>query len=218
MLEKIGRKRFMMLAVMALLVAALAGAHYGLLQPRQTKLAKQLRGTKANIAAKEKETQRLRADFEKLDEVKFRYNEILRYGFFGAQDRVFARNKIREIQNLSGVLAARYQIKPIEVEADETIEASQHKLLKSPIEMEIEAFSDVDVYKFIYYLEYGFPGRVVIRSINFQRKLDVTVPLLQSIGSGQPEKVVTADIDLDWYTVAPDEDVPAEALSQGGRP
>lgn len=203
MFEKIGKKRVLTLVVLVVLVGALAGAHYGILQPQQAKLEKDLRRLRGEISQRETETQQLRDDFDRLDEVKFRYGEVLRFGFLGEQDRVFAQNKIKEIKELSGVLKARYQFEPVEIVSAPDLAMSQHNLLSSAIQIELEAFSDLEIYRFLYYLNYGFPGQVVITDFELERDKNITVPLMQSIGAGQATSLVKAEIELDWYTIAP---------------
>ena len=204
MIAVLGIKRVLGLGVLVLLVAALAGAHYMVLLPHQEKVERELRGLKGEISTRRAEAQRLKDEFEKLDEVKFKYNELLRFGFFGDQDRVFARNQFNELQKQSNVISSRYEIKPVREEENRRLKEAGHKLLKSEIKLDVEAYDDIDIYNFVHLLNYGFPGRVAISNVDIRRIRDVTVPLLQGIGSGSSLPVVKAEIDLNWYTAVPD--------------
>ena len=187
---------------MAGLVVALAVAHYMVLLPHQDKVERQLRSTQSQISSRQAETQQLRDDFAALDSIKYRYNQLQNYGFVSDQDRILARTKINELRLKSGVLGARYEIKPVDIEKNQKIEEAGYNLLKSEIDFSIDAFDDVEIYKFIYLLNHGFPGQVSIRSIEIERKKDVTVPLLQSIGSGAKTPLVEGRIVANWFTIS----------------
>lgn len=194
------------LLVMAGLVAAMVGAHYMILLPHKESVERELRNLKSTIQTRRSETEQLRKEFAELDRVKFRYNQLLNYGFLSDQNRIFARAKINELKDTSGVIAARYEIKPVEKEENRKIEEAGHQLLKSEIVFTIDAFDDVDVYKFIYLLNHGFPGQISIDSIDIKRVRDVTVPLLQSIGTGARTPLVEGRVVAHWYSISENEE------------
>lgn len=207
MIDVLGVKRLLGLLVMAGLVIALAAAHYMVLMPHQEKVERELRSLEGQISTRQAETQQLRDEFAALDSIKFRYNQLQSYGFVGDQDRIFARSKINELRDKSGVLGVRYEIKPLQEEENQKIQEAGYKLLKSEIDFNIDAFDDVEIYKFIYLLNHGFPGEVNIRAINIARVRDVSVPLLQSIGSGAKTPLASGQVVVDWYTISENTEV-----------
>lgn len=205
MIEVLGFKRILGLAVLVGLVAALAGAHYLVLVPHREQQDRNLRSVKSEVEMRQQETQRMREEFSRLDHVKFKYNQLLKFGFFSDQDRVFAREKLNELQKFSKVINARYEIKPVEEEENRKINEAGHRLLKSQIHITLNAFDDIDVYRFLYLLNYGFPGQVSVTAVDVRRIRDVTAPVLQAVGSGSYAPIVEGKISLDWYTIAPKE-------------
>ncbi|MEM6781495.1 MAG: hypothetical protein AAF569_06490 [Pseudomonadota bacterium] len=204
MIDVLGAKRLMGLLIMAGLVVALAAAHYMILLPRQEKVERELRTLENSISSRQGEIDQLRKDFAELDRVKFRYNELLRFGFVSDQDRIIARARINELKEASGVIATQYQIKPIQEEDNRKITEAGYKLLSSEIDFKIEAFDDVDIYRFIYLLNHGFPGHIDIESVDLKRIRDVSVPLLQSIGTGSQTPLVEARVVARWFTISED--------------
>lgn len=201
MLNILGAKRVFGLLIMVLLVGGLAAAHYLFLVPEGEKTQRTLNAIKSEVSGRRDETERLRTEFQQLGEVKARYEQLSRFGFMNEQDRVFARGKMAELQKESGVIAARYEISPVEELKNERLEAAGYVLIKSQIKMEVDAFDDTDVFRFIHLLSSGFPGQATIKTIEIKRELDVTVPVLQGIGTGNSTPLVKAKIDVEWYSV-----------------
>ncbi len=207
MIDVLGAKRLLGLLVMAGLVVALALAHYMVLMPHKEKVERELRSLEGQISSRQAETQQLRDEFAALDSIKFRYNQLQSYGFVNEQDRIFARSKINELRDKSGILGVRYEIKPLREEESPKMQEAGYKLLKSEIDFTIDAFDDVEIYKFIYLLNHGFPGEVNIRAIDIARIRDVSVPLLKSIGSGARTPLASGHIIADWYTISENTEV-----------
>ena len=92
---------------------------------------------------------------------------------------------------------------------------ANYKMVATDIQFDLEAIEDVDIYKFLYVLTYGFPGQVVVNDFTVSRDVEVTQPLLRRIGSGQSEPIVQSSVRISWYTMVPeDNDVTEE---NGGR-
>lgn len=206
MIQVLGIKRVVTIVVLVGVIAVLSGSYYFVVLPQQEKVERELRQVKSSISSARSNTDRLRRDFATLEQVKTRYAEIQQYGFFSDQNRVVARAKINEMKEESGVISARYTISASENEGDESLKTIGHDLMRSTIKFSVEAYDDVDVYRFIYLLNYGFPGMVDINRVVIERTRDVSAPLLRNIGTGSKTSLVNAQINADWFTVVPLED------------
>ncbi len=202
MIAKIGLKRALLILVLAGLLASLFGANEWLFKPKVVESQQQL-GTAINeLTTLQDEIKKMREDFVLFEKQKDFYETISRMGFFNDQDRVLARERFDTMQKLSKIISARYEIKAANILSDETPPETGFVVMESPITVELAAVDDLDVYRFIYYLNYGFPGHITINSLNIERLGDVTPDVLKQIGTGSPPALVTAKMELDWRTMA----------------
>ncbi len=207
MINVIGGRRLLVLAVMVLVNAALATGLYYYLLPEKDNLTRDLRSVKSQISLRETDIANLQLEREKLLEQKDTFEELKELGFLSEQDRIVARERIEEIRELSRVLAVRYTIKPAILETNEEIKKAGHIILSSPFHVEIEALDDVDIYRFIYLLKTSFPGHVSFDQLELKKGQDVTEETLRQIGSGTPVVLVRGVLDFTWRTILPEEQV-----------
>lgn len=203
MIEVLGIKRIIIIGVLVVTVSVLAAAHFLMVLPQQESAQRELKTIENNISSTRANIQKLQEDFATLGQVRSRFDAVKQYGFFFDQNRVIARSKINEMKTASGVLSAKYTMGAVEDFEDEKLKSVKYKLMQSPVKFNIQAYDDVDVYKFIYLLNYGFPGTVQIKMVTIERTLDVSSALLRNIGTGSKTPLVNAIIQADWYTVAP---------------
>lgn len=202
MIEKIGLHRAFLLFVLAGSLAVLFVANEYLFKPKMAESQQQ-----ANVAANElgrlrDEVAKMQVDFQTFERQKDIYQTISRMGFFNDQDRVLARERFDTMQKLSKIISARYEIKAANILTDESNPDTGFVVMESPITVELSAVDDLDVYRFIYYLNYGFPGHITIKSLDIERKAEVTANILKDIGQGNPPQIISAKMELDWRTMA----------------
>lgn len=202
MIEKIGFKRAFLLFILAGGLAALFAANEMLLKPKIEESQRQLNVSMGELQRLQGEVTKMRADFETFETQKTFYDTISRMGFFNEQDRVLARERFDTMQKLSKIISARYEIKAANILTGETSPDTGFVVMESPITVELSAVDDLDVYRFIYYLNYGFPGHITINNLDIERKAQVTPNVLKEIGTGNPPQVVSAKMELDWRTMA----------------
>lgn len=207
MIDKIGPKRTMVLLTLVGLIGLFAGANYLVFLPKEQKTQLMLGGVRSETATMKGEIEKMRADYVTAEKQKAFFDSIKRMGFFNTQDRVLARQRFDTMQKLSKIIAARYEIKAANIIADETAEKTGFVVMDSPVTLDLSAVDDLDVYRFIYYLNYGFPGHITINNLSISRSAPVTADLLKQLGTGTPPSVITAKMDLDWRTMAPKDQI-----------
>lgn len=203
MISVIGSRRVFILAFLLLLNAAMAGAVYAYLIPQSGKLESDLRQLKSDISGKQAETEKLKAEYQLIQEQKVAFEDLKGTGFLGHQDRVVARERIEAIRAHSRVLLANYNIMAATVEENAFAAQASHVVLNSPMSAQIDALDDQDFYSFIYWLENGFPGHIMVNNLEVRRENEVNDVTLRQVGSGVPIVMVKGSVDFEWRTVVP---------------
>ena len=218
MIQILGAKRVLTLAILAMANIFLAAALYYVFIPQKAKVEQDLRVTKAAVAQRRTEIQTMQTEYEQIQEQKNLFGDLERAQFFSAQDRVEARRMIETIQATSKVLSAKYQIGAAEVRENEKASAAGHVILHSPLSVDIDALDDIDIYNFIYWMENGFPGHAAVTGLTLERKLDIDEVTLRQVGNSIPVVLVSASIDFDWSTMVPRANLPQQLGPQPGAP
>lgn len=216
MLQVIGVKRIIMLVVLVALNAALAAAVYMYVLPQGEQLQRDLNSTRAQIANRRTETDRLRNEFELIQEQRAYFEALRDAGFISDQNRLLARRRIGKIQQYSKVIKASYDISSANLSSNEDVKAIEHVILSSPMRIALDAFDDVDLFSFIYWMENAFPGHIAVQEINLSRELDINDVTLRAVGSGSTTPLVKGEVDLVWRTIVPQEDVRDNSFGSGG--
>lgn len=201
MIQLIGIKRLMVIAVLAGLCAMLGAGAYLYLIPQSQKLNRELTQITGDISFKRSEAERFRQEMTEIQNEKNTFQSLETLGFLGEQSRLEARKRIEAIQSYSGVLSARYNIAPGVVQNAETATAADRVVLTSQVTVDVDALDDADVYKFIYMMENAFIGYVSVTSFELERVLDLNEVTLRQIGSGIPAVLVKAKITFEWKTL-----------------
>ncbi len=207
MIGKIGAKRMTLLIMLVVLLAALGLSSEFIFAPKRTESQQRLQSVTGEVATLQAEITKMKGDFAAFEHDKAYFETISRMGFFNDQDRVLARERFDTMQKLSKIISARYEIKAANVLTDEADPETGFVVMESPITVTLSAVDDLDVYRFIYYLNYGFPGHITIKNLNMERKADVNPTILKEIGTGNPPEIITAKLDLDWRTMARKESI-----------
>lgn len=207
MIKTIGFNKAVLIFLLALFCVLAFGYTHQILQPGLIKKQRMLSGNKSEISRMRSDLDKLTAGMDKFEQQKADFETVQKLGFFDPQNRVMAKQRIVAIQRESRLLSAKYTIKPAESITGEKLSEVGYKILKTDIDFTLEALEDADIYKFIYILNYGFPGQVLIKNISMSRDKEITQPLLRKIGVGQPEAIVKATVSISWQTIVPDETI-----------
>ena len=213
MIGQIGAKRTFMIIGLGAVAAALAIAHYFVFQPRTESVEQELNRVMSDKGQLETEIAKMRSDFETFSKQKTYFETISKMGFFNDQDRILARERFDTMQRLSKIISARYEIRAANIIADESAEKTGFVVMESPIQVSLSAIDDLDVYRFIYYLNYGFPGHITINNLDIERKAEITPTILKQIGTGAPPEIVSAKLDLEWRTMARKDSIATQIIA-----
>lgn len=207
MMQVLGIKRILMLVVLVAANAALAAATYLYVVPENNRLESELRSVRSQISTKRAEADRLRNEFEQIQEQKAYFEGLETAGFMSDQNRLVARRRIMNIQQYTKVLRAGYDISSADVVNNKIADEIGYVVLSSPISVDVEALDDVDFYNFIYWMENAFPGHVSVGSVNMERALDLNEATLRAIGSGTPTALIKGKVNFVWRTMVPEDEV-----------
>lgn len=216
MIASIGYKRFLFILVLAIAVGILAFASYFVFAPKVVSTQSELSTLQAQSSTLQSEVDQMRDSFTQFDKKKVVFEDISRMGFFNDQNRVLARERFETLQKLSKIISARYEIKAANVLSQDIPIETGFVVMESPISITLTALDDIDIYRFIYYLNYGFPGHVTINSLEILREGEITPEILKDIGTGNPPSLITATMELEWRTMARKESIAPGNLSIDG--
>lgn len=205
MMHALGFKHALSLLLLISICAALyfLGFHY--FKPQAFALDKELKNTRSDISRLRGEIQNATNDLEEFKGQKEEFKKLKAYDFFDTQDRVQMSRRLDELREESTIIYANYDISPAKVVENDSAQGVGFKVLKTDVSMTLNAFEDNDIYKFIYLLNYGFPGHVSIESLSMEKTKKVTRSLIQVIGNGEPVTIVQADLNFRVITMIEDE-------------
>ncbi len=216
MIKAIGFKRFVVLMILLATCGAVYFFNTSILSKQLLKSQGDLAVVQGEILNLQGELEKMKTDAEFFATRKEVYEKISNLGFFETQDRVQARQRFDAIQKLSKIVAARYKIRAASVMAKPEATENQategavspaasenFSIIESPVAITLSAIDDLDIYRFIYFLNYGFPGHITITSVNIKKESEVSPETLKDIGLGNPPTLISASIDLTWRSMIP---------------
>jgi hypothetical protein len=207
MIKILGAKRILTIVALLGINALLGAIVYLYLMPEQGKKQRELTGLRGNISTVQTDISRMQIEFDQLEEQQDQFDDLKARGFFGNQGRREAEIVFQKIQSEAGVISAAAKISPGTVEENEEAQKAEHKILVSPVKIDIEAMDDVDVFRYIYLVEKFFPGHVTIQKVTLERQAEITGPVLRSIATNTSPKLVVAVIEAQWRTMIPQTEV-----------
>lgn len=205
MIGIIGLKRILAALILVGFNAVLGASSYLYLAPEITKVERELRTVRAQVADKQGQTEMIRSERGQIQERKAQFEDLKAAGFFNDQNRVDAQKRIQEIQKFTKVLAAEYTVNPAEIEKNDFVSETGHVLIDSLINMNVDALDDLDLYALVYWMENAFPGHVSVRSVEIKRNFDVNDTILREIGTGAQPAVMKGVLQFDWRSMLPEE-------------
>ncbi|MGM0422141.1 MAG: hypothetical protein ACQEQL_03475, partial [Pseudomonadota bacterium] len=140
-------------------------------------------------------------------------------GFFQTQDRFQAERLIQDVRADSGVQSTDFAIDPLVDIDDERASDAEHRLIMSNIRIsDIQAYTDIDIYRFVYLMNNSFPGHVRIKSLNIERSDEVTSDTLDKMNDAEDRSsFVTATADFQWLTMLEEDDDSASDMDGAQR-
>lgn len=201
MVKLLGIKRILVIVMLIALNVGLACAVYLYIVPEHANKDRQLRGLKSQISTLQGDIERMQIEFDQLEAQQHRFDGLRDKGFIGDQNRRQAELLFEKIGREAGVVSSVATIQSGVVEENEEAAKAEHKILKSPITVRIDAMDDVDVYRYLFLVQKFFPGHITLEKIEIKREGEVTGVILRSIASGTSPKLVSAEMQLTWRTM-----------------
>ena len=216
MIEIIGLRRLSILLFLLCINAGLGAGVYYYVMPDTERVTRQLTRAQNDLRARQNDVNRLMEEFDKIEDMRDRFDVITRRGFFKDQDRLEAKARIEEIERISGVIAVRYTINPAQFHQTEALSRAGHVIMNQSVILSIDAFDDIDIYRFIYLLEDSFLGHVSIETLTMNRTRRINDSVLRAVGAGRSPPLVQATLSFGWRTLVPENEFRASAGA--GRP
>lgn len=210
MIKVIGAKRVVILGVLVVLNAATAALTYLYMVPEAGASEKRLRTLRGENQTTSADIERMQIEFEQLDQQQDKFDALKADGFFKAQVRSVAKKLFKDIQDESRVVSAVAAVRPGSIEENEEAKKSNYKVLVSPVDIQIQAFDDGDIFNYLYILEQKFPGHLAIDKISMQRATDISGPVLRAIATGANPVLINANVKFSWRTMIPESQIIVE--------
>jgi hypothetical protein len=207
MINILGVQRVIGIAILLVLNLVVGAAVFMYVMPEKQKTQTELRRTQSMVAAKRNEIERIKDEFVRINQRKLMFEDLQKMGFFGDQDRIEIKRRFEAIDVLTDVLRAKYKISEAGTEENEHTEKMNHVILNTPFYIEVEAIDDLDVFRFIYWIENGFSGHTAITNVKLERVADLDDATLRYIGTDDPKTMVKGSFEFDWRTLIPKEDL-----------
>lgn len=189
---------------MILLLLFLAIYWVYVLKPDIQDNKRQLAMNTSEVAEMNESLNDLMIGIEKFKQQKSVFEKVQKFGFFDSQNRPEARQRLVAMQKESRLLSTRFSIKSAEEEKNKKAKEAGYKILNTDIDLTLEALEDNDIYHFVYLMNYGFPGQILIKELTIKRDTEITQPVLRQVGLGESGPLVSAVLRVNWRTMVPD--------------
>lgn len=204
MMNILGAKRVFILLGLVLLNALLALSVHTYLGPELQKKEKILRVARAEASVVQSDIGRMEIEMEQFAGQQVRFEQYKEDGFFIGQNRRQVQDLFKLIQEKSGVSVATVAVNPAVVEKNDEAKKADHGILRSTIQIKLEALDDVNIYHYLYLIEKFFPGHVTIERVEFEREAEINGTVLRAISGGKNFPLVNASLELVWRTMVPE--------------
>ncbi len=207
MIEVIGLKRLIILVSLLLFNAALAASTYLYVIPESTDAEMKLKNVEKRVSRARNDLGKMQVEFDILEKQQDRFDALKKSGYFSTQVRSDAKELFKKIRGKSGVVSAVVNLGRGLTSDSFGVQKVKYKVLTSVIEVEIQAFDDADIYKYIALLKNEFPGDVTIDGLTINRARDINSAVLRAIASGGSPVLVSASLTASWSSLIPENQV-----------
>ena len=204
MIDLLGFKRLLKLAVLVAVNIVLASMVYGHLIPQEKQVEIQTRSLQNQIFEVESDIEKLRADAEILQAQQADFKQLEEEGFFLFQSRREAQDLIENIQAASRVITSTASIEPGSIVENKEAAKAGYGILVSPVKVNIDAYDDLDIYNYLFLMSREFPGHLAVDNITITRVADLDNTVLRGIAGGENIPLVSAEVNLLWRTMVKD--------------
>ncbi len=217
MISVLGKRRVIVMAMLLLTLGGLGALQYLYMIPFLEDTDRKQRNISRQVSSVQNDITKLEVEFQQLEAQRDQYDILVQEGFFTDQNRRDATRALERIQSESGVISAVANVQPGEKLQHEAAREADHEILQSKVEIEIEALSDLSVFRYIHLLQDAFDGYLSFDSVVISRESNISSSILRGIASGQNPVLVTATLSLTWTTMLPIPEDDDERSQRGGR-
>lgn len=207
MIDIIGVKRVIIIAVLIGINALLGAVTYLYMIPQEEDTSRRLNALRSEIRTAQSDIQAIQVEFDQLGKQQDAFEELRETGFFKNQTRNQAKDLFEVIQENSGVIAAVASVKSGRIEENPDAQKAKHKILASEIDIDIKAYDDTHIYKYIALVQKNFIGHLSLNSVTMTRIAEVTPEALRVLTSGGKPELVSAKLNMTWRTMIPEDQV-----------
>ncbi|MGE4314492.1 MAG: hypothetical protein AB7E85_09535 [Pseudobdellovibrionaceae bacterium] len=207
MIEAIGVSRAIFIGLLLFLNVVLAGGTYMYMSDATLQASRELIQVRGAAETKRQEVLSLRTEFDKLQGRIRDFKRMQINGFFDDQNRIEGSNRVDQFRAKANLLNATLNIEPGEIVENQRLVETTHVFLQSPININIEAQDDLDVYTFMKLMETQFPGKIILKSFDIKRTGNISDVVLRSIATGTPVPLVQASVVYEWVSLPSKEEL-----------
>lgn len=218
MIRLIGTQRLLVLFALLMLNGVLAGVIFGYIDPLYQDAQQQKRRVEGEIRDMRNAIQNIKSEMEQLEKNKQRYEDLRdNKGFFLKQDRFMLRRLMDENISWARLVNAPWKVSPLEAVSNAEAQKIEKQLVRSEIEVSLEAFLDTDVFSYLDRINKEFPGQTRLIEMSLERGEALTNDALTSVANGRPVAFVKGKMLFEWYTLVGKEDISEIQENSGGR-
>ena len=202
-MSAVGRKRFIILAILAVVCLGLGGAWQKMLLPQHQKLKAELSQVQGERSRLQTEISELPLKHADLETSEKRYIALQQRGFFASQDRIEARTRINILRDQSKLYSISYKIEPLEIMENSSFSSETEQIVMSKVNVEIHSMTDLEALDFVERMQAEFSGLVVLKDLSLKRVGDASAENLQKLSKGEAVELVSGEASFAWYSIVP---------------
>lgn len=197
-LDLIGIKRTVILAILLGANIGLYGFSQVLFAPQMEKISKDLSKVKRQSSRYQKDLNAIKNDFDALGGQQEIFNKLTEKKFFGDVSVPTQLDAMDLISQQTGVDALVKISAPREMTLS-GMDRVDWVMVKREVVIDIKAFDDVDIYRYLDRVESELPGYLKVKDVTIRRNADYSADMLREIIRGKFPDIVTASLSYDWY-------------------
>lgn len=216
MIELLGLKRAILLAVLVVVNLLIVGAYFGMIMPMKEEADMHLMNTRNEISRLQTEIENIKAELRSLKETMPQYEALEAKGFFLNQDRFFLGRTLEELKNRSELRGFSFSISDIREVPNSEAATANRRLIASTIKIDqISSLLDMSFFNFMHIIETYFPAHARIDSFSVAKLTKIDDQTLARIAKQPGASLINASLTMDWLTMT---EIPAPPAPATGVP
>lgn len=202
MIRLIGIQRIVVLAALLVINLMLAGAWFGVIQPRTEQATREKASYENKMRKMRKELSDIGGKLQAFYDNEKLFESLHDDGFFGTQDRLEARKILKDMQRESRLASIEFTVNAAEFPNNRTAQEVNYRLMRSKVMVSIKAFLDTDCYDFIERINNRFPGHTRVTLFEIEpTKGRIRTRDIVDLSRGRAVNFVRAELEFEWYTL-----------------